>query len=502
MPETPRSIVLDSDVEVSAPDFRMLPHNLEAEQALLGAILVNNDALGKVQDFLAAHHFFEPVHGRIFEHAAKLIDRGQLATPVTLKPYFEHDEALADVGGAAYLARLSGSAVTIISAEDYGRTIYDLALRRDLITIGEEMVLTAYDSPIDAPASTQIEGAEQRLFELAEMGGEDSGFKTFATSVRTAVGVIEKAFKRDGKLSGVTTGFKAVNEKLGGLHPSDLVILAGRPAMGKTALATNIGFNAAIAYQRTLDDGLDPAQSEGAVVGFFSLEMSAEQLATRILSERAGIPSEDLRRGKLKRDQFRDLARVSAELERLPFYIDDTPQLSIAALRTRARRLKRQYNLGLVIVDYLQLLRGSGSGGRGPENRVQEISEITRGLKGLAKELNIPVIALSQLSRVVEQREDKRPQLSDLRESGSIEQDADMVTFVFREEYYHQMKEPTMGTPEHETWQAKGEQLHGLAEFIIGKQRHGPTGTVRLFFDRQTTRFTDLADDAYMPEEM
>jgi len=237
-------------------------------------------------------------------------------------------------------------------------------------------------------------------------------------------------------------------------------------------------------------------------VGFFSLEMSAEQLATRILSERAGIPSEDLRRGKLKRDQFRDLARVSAELERLPFYIDDTPQLSIAALRTRARRLKRQYNLGLVIVDYLQLLRGSGSGGRGPENRVQEISEITRGLKGLAKELNIPVIALSQLSRVVEQREDKRPQLSDLRESGSIEQDADMVTFVFREEYYHQMKEPTMGTPEHETWQAKGEQLHGLAEFIIGKQRHGPTGTVRLFFDRQTTRFTDLADDAYLPEEM
>ena len=502
MPETPRAIVLESEAEENATGFRMLPHNLEAEQALLGAILVNNDALGKVQDFLAPHHFFEPVHGRIYEHAAKLIDRGQLATPVTLKPYFEHEEALAEVGGAAYLARLAGSAVTIISAEDYGRTIYDLALRRDLITIGEEMVLTAYDSPIDSSASNQIEGAEHRLFELAEMGGQDGGFKTFATSVRTAVGVIEKAFKRDGKLSGVTTGFRAVNEKLGGLHPSDLVILAGRPAMGKTALATNIGFNAALAYQRTLDDGGDPAQSEGAVVGFFSLEMSAEQLATRILSERAGIPSEDLRRGKLKRDQFRDLARVSAELENLPFYIDDTPQLTIAALRTRARRLKRQYNLGLVIVDYLQLLRGSGSGGRGPENRVQEISEITRGLKGLAKELHIPVVALSQLSRVVEQREDKRPQLSDLRESGSIEQDADMVTFVFREEYYHQMKEPTMGTPEHETWQALGEQLRGLAEFIIGKQRHGPTGTVRLFFDHQTTRFSDLTHDAYMPEQM
>ena len=481
-------------------DYRSLPHNLEAEQALLGAILVNNDAAAKVLDFLEPEHFFEPVHGRIYEAALKLIDRGQLATPVTLKSYFERDEALKDVGGAQYLARLAGSAVTILNAEDYGRTIYDLAIRRQLISIGEDMVLTAYDSPITAQASDQIEAAEQQLFELAERGRRDAGFKPFARSAADAVDMIAAAFKRDGKLSGVTSGFRAINEKLGGLHRSDLIILAGRPAMGKTALATNIAFNAALAYQRTLDDGLDVKDSEGAVVGFFSLEMSAEQLATRILAERARIPSEDLRRGRLSHEQFREVARVSQELERLPFFIDDTPQLTIAALRTRARRLKRQHNLGLLVVDYLQLLRGTGSGGRGPENRVQEISEITRGLKGLAKELDIPVIALSQLSRTVENREDKRPQLADLRESGSIEQDADVVTFVFREEYYHQMKEPAMGTPEHEAWQAKGETIHGLAEFIIGKQRHGPTGTVRLFFERETTRFSDLADEAYLPE--
>ena len=485
----------------SAAEYRQLPHNLEAEQALLGAILVNNEAASKVQDFLLPQHFFEPVHGRIYEAALRLIDRGQLATPVTLKAFFERDEALVDVGGAQYLARLAGAAITILNAEDYGRLIYDLALRRELIAIGENMVLTAYDSSVDEPAKAQIEQAEQKLFELAEKGQHEGGFKTFARSMTDAVRTIEAAYKRDGRLSGVTTGFRAINEKIGGLHPSDLIILAGRPAMGKTALATNIGFNAAIAYLRSQEAGIDPKETEGAVVGFFSLEMSAEQLATRILAERARVPSEDLRRGRLTKEQFREVARVAQELESIPFFIDDTPQLTIAALRTRARRLKRQHNLGLVIVDYLQLLRGTGSGGRGPENRVQEISEITRGLKGLAKELHIPVIALSQLSRTVEQREDKRPQLSDLRESGSIEQDADMVTFVFREEYYHQMKEPTMGTPEHQEWQAKGEKLHGLAEFIIGKQRHGPTGTVRLFFERETTRFSDLADDAYLPED-
>ncbi len=501
MTDAVRPIVRTLDQDEGDTEYRSLPNNLEAEQALLGAILVNNDAMGKVQDFLQPPHFFEPVHGRIYEASLRLIERGQLATPVTLKPFFERDAALTEVGGAGYLARLAGAAITILNAEDYGRLVYDLALRRELISIGEEVVLTAYDSPIDTPAAVQIETTEQKLFELAERGQQDGGFKTFSRSVTDAVAVIEAAYKRDGKLSGVTTGFRAINEKIGGLHPSDLVILAGRPAMGKTALATNIGFNAALAYQRSLEDGMNPKESEGAAVGFFSLEMSAEQLATRILAEQSRIPSENLRRGQLTKEQFRDLADAAQRLEKLPFFIDDTPQLSIAALRTRARRLKRQHNLGLVIVDYLQLLRGTGTGGRGPENRVQEVSEITRGLKGLAKELHIPVIALSQLSRTVEQREDKRPQLADLRESGSIEQDADMVTFVFREEYYHQMKEPTMGTPDHQEWQAKGETLHGLAEFIIGKQRHGPTGTVRLFFERETTRFSDLADDKYLPEQ-
>lgn len=480
--------------------YRTLPHNLEAEQALLGAILINNEAASRVQDFLQADHFYEPVHRRIYESAVKLIERGQLATPVTLKPYFDRDEALADIGGAQYLARLAGSAVTIINAEDYGRTIYDLALRRELIQIGEGMVLTAYDSPIDSPAPAQIEGAEQQLFQLAEKGNHEGGFKSFSRSMAGAVATIEAAYKRDGKLSGVTTGFKDLNEKLGGLHKSDLVILAGRPAMGKTALATNMGFNAAKAYLYDKANGMDPSESSGAAVGFFSLEMSAEQLATRILAEQSGVPSEDLRRGKLNKDQFRDLTRAAQELEALPFFIDDTPALTIASLRTRARRMKRQHNLGFLIVDYLQLLRGGGAGGRGPENRVQEISEITRGLKGVAKELAIPVLALSQLSRSVENREDKRPMLSDLRESGSIEQDADMVCFVYREEYYHQMKEPGMGTPEHEAWQIKGEEVHGKAEVIIGKQRHGPTGTVRLQFTRETTRFSDLIDSAYLPE--
>jgi replicative DNA helicase len=502
MTQSPPHLTLYSPApgEGENSSYRALPHNLEAEQALLGAILVNNEALSRVQDFLQADHFYEPVHRRIYLSSVTLIDRGQLATPVTLKPYFDRDEALTDIGGAGYLARLAGSAVTIINAEDYGRTIYDLALRRELIQIGEDMVITAHDSPIDTPAPLQIEEAEQQLFQLAEKGQHEGGFKTFNRSMTDALTTIEAAYKRDGKLSGVTTGFKDLDRRLGGLHKSDLVILAGRPAMGKTALATNIGFNAAKAYLSDKTNGHDPAHSAGAVVGFFSLEMSAEQLATRILAEQSGIPSEDLRRGMLNKEQFRDLTRAAQELESLPFFIDDTPALTIASLRTRARRMKRQQNLALIIVDYLQLLRGSGTGGRGPENRVQEISEITRGLKGIAKELNVPVLALSQLSRSVESREDKRPLLSDLRESGSIEQDADMVCFVFREEYYHQMKEPAQGTPEHLAWQAKGEEIHGLAEVIIGKQRHGPTGTVSLQFTRETTRFSDRADSDHLPE--
>lgn len=482
-------------------DYRQPPHNLEAEQALLGAILVNNEAAQRVQGFLTPEHFFEDVHGRIYDAAMKLIDRNQTADPIKLKPYFDQDAALEEVGGAQYLARLAASAATIINAEDYGRTIYDLALRRELISIGEEMVLTAYDSPVDYPAAEQIENAEKHLFDAAEKGGHEGGFKAFSVALTQAVDNIESAYKDPDNLSGVTTGLHALNEKIGGLHPSDLVVLAGRPAMGKTALATNIAFNAAKRWHEDISENEDTARGKGAVVGFFSLEMSADQLAARILADRAGIPSEDMRRGKLNAEQFERIARAAYELEELPLFIDDTPALSIAGLRTRARRLKRQQGLSLVIVDYLQLLRGTGRG-TAAESRVQEISEITRGLKSLAKELELPVLALSQLSRNVEQRENKRPQLSDLRESGSIEQDADMVMFVFREEYYKEKDRPTEGTPEHDTWMAEMEQLYGKAEVIVGKQRHGPTGTAYLHFSKSTTRFTDMTDEAHIPSRM
>lgn len=482
------------------PGYRQLPHNIEVEQALLGAILVNNMAAERVQSFLQPEHFFEPVHGRIFDAITKLLERGQSADPMKLKPYFDADEALTDLGGAAYLARLAMSAATIINAEDYGRTLYDLALRRELIQVGEDMVITAYDSPIDQSATEQIETVEGHLFNLAEQGSHEGGFKRFSHSLTTAVDNIQAAYKDPHKLSGVTTGLKDLNEKIGGLHNSDLMILAGRPAMGKTALATNIAFAAALEhFQDSTTKDFDMETSKGAVVGFFSLEMSADQLAARILAERSGIPAEKMRRGQLNDEEFKKLARAAQELEQVPFFIDDTAGISIAGLRTRARRLKRQHGLGLIVIDYLQLITGSGRGNSG-ESRVQEVSEITRGLKGLAKELNVPVIALSQLSRMVEQRENKRPMLSDLRESGTIEQDADMVMFVFREEYYKEKQEPTEGTPEHETWQMEMSELYGKAEVIVSKQRHGPTGTVKLHFTGELTKFSDLAQDDHLPE--
>ncbi|WND02310.1 replicative DNA helicase [Temperatibacter marinus] len=501
-----------ADGNISQPAYRQQPHNLEAEQALLGAILVNNEAAQKVQDFLTPDHFYEPVHGRIFDSVLKLMDKNQIADPVKLKPYFDHDEALADVGGASYLVRLAASAATIINAEDYGRTIYDLAIRRHLINIGEEMVLDAYDAPIDEEASEQISSAEKRLFDLAEMGQAESGVVSFSKALRMAVDNVETAFKDPDSLSGVDTGLKSLNEKIGGMHGSDLVILAGRPAMGKTSLATNIGFNAAKKHADDIAAGVNPEDSKGAVVCFFSLEMSSDQLAARILSDRANlhyekkhsddyIQSHKMRQGKLTQDQFIAISRAAIELEEVPLFIDDTPGLSIAALRTRCRRLKRQHGLGMIIVDYLQLLRGSAKAG-GSENRVQEISEITRGLKGLAKELHVPVIALSQLSRQVESRENKRPMLSDLRESGSIEQDADMVMFVYREEYYKEKDQPSEGSPEHDTWRAEMESLYGKAEIVIGKQRHGPVGNIQVAFDKSVTRFSDLAPEDHLPEMM
>lgn len=488
--------------------YRQMPHNIEAEQALLGAILVNNEAATKVQSFLFAEHFYEPVHGRIYQSILKLIDKNQVADPVKLKPYFENDETLADIGGAQYLVRLAASAATIINALDYGRTIYDLALRREIINIGSDMVNIAYDSEVDQEASTQIEMAEASLFDLAEKGQSEGGFQAFSSALTEAVSNIESAFRDPHSLSGIDTGLQSLNEMIGGMHKSDLVILAGRPAMGKTALATNIAFNAAKHWIDDKKNGEDMDNTKGAVVGFFSLEMSADQLASRILADVANryyegrdtIQSHEMRRGKLTQEQFEAIARAAYELEEVPLFIDDTPALTIAGLRTRARRLKRQQGLGLIIVDYLQLLRGSGRGTAG-ENRVQEVSEITRGLKSLAKELNIPVIALSQLSRNVESRENKRPMLSDLRESGSIEQDADMVMFVYREEYYKEKQKPSEGTPEHDTWMADMEKSRGRAEVIIGKQRHGPVGTVQLAFHASVTRFSDLARDDYLPEQ-
>jgi replicative DNA helicase len=396
-----------------------------------------------------------------------------------------------------YLARLAAEATTIINAQDYGRTIYDLSLRRDLIGIGEEMVNVAGGAPVDFLPRAQIEDAERRLYELAESGRYDGGFQKFSQALTIAVDMAAKAFQRDGKLSGIATGLRDLDTKMGGLQPSDLIIVAGRPGMGKTSLATNIAYNIARAYVPDLQaDGTTKAL-HGGCVGFFSCEMSGEQLATRILAERSGIPSSHIRRGGISELDFEKIRECSIELQSLPFYVDETGGLSIAQLMARARRLKRQKGLDLIVIDYIQLLTGSG---KRSDNRVQEITEITTSLKALAKELNVPVIALSQLSRQVESRDDKRPQLSDLRESGSIEQDADVVLFVYREEYYLANKEPRPGTPEHEKWQTEMGFAHGKAEVIIGKQRHGPTGTVELSFEASVTRFGDLAADGQLPD--
>ena len=469
--------------------YRVQPHNIDAEQALLGAILVNNESYDRVASFLEVSHFFDALHGRIYEAAAKLITQGHLASPVTLKNYFERDAALAEIGGPQYLARLAGAATTIINAEEYGRTIYDLAIRRELIQVSIDMHTRAYDAPVDDTPALQILDAEQSLYQLAERGKYEGGFQSFHESLNTAIEMAAEAFKRDGGLSGISTGLRDLDNRLGGLQRSDLVILAGRPSMGKTALATNIAFHAAKAYKAEHHADGTVTATDGAIVGFFSLEMSSEQLATRLLAEQSGVPSERIRRGNIHEDEFHQLVDAARELQSIPLYIDDTGGLTIATLAARARRLKRQRGLGLLVVDYLQLLAGSGKMG---DNRVQEVTQITTGLKALAKELDVPILALSQLSRQVESRDDKRPQLSDLRESGSIEQDADVVMFVFREEYYPSRREPTEGTPEHLQWQEEMGRVHGLAECIIGKQRHGPTGTVKLQFQADVTRFSDL----------
>lgn len=477
--------------------YRTAPHNIEVEQALLGAILVNNDAFYRVSDFLKPEHFFEPIHRETYKVASDMIRAAKTANPVTIKTFLPAEDKIGEMTIGQYLARLAAEATTIINAEDYGRSIYDLATRRNLITIGEDMVNIAFDAPVDTSPIVQIEDAERRLFELAETGSSDAGFHNFGQAMNVALDMAAAAYQRDGGLSGIATKIQSLDSRMGGLQPSDLVIVAGRPGMGKTSLATNIAFN--IAHDYESDVAADGTQSalEGGVVGFFSLEMSAEQLATRIVSEQAEISSSKIRRGEITEADFSKLTICASEMQKIPLFIDETGGISIAQLAARARRLKRQKGLDVLIVDYIQLMQGSK---RNEGNRVQEVTEITTGLKALAKELNIPVIALSQLSRQVESRDNKRPQLSDLRESGSIEQDADVVLFVYREEYYLQNAEPNEGTEEWFKWDEKLREAHGKAEVIIAKQRHGPTGTAKLGFQAEFTRFSDIAEDDHLPD--
>jgi len=479
----------DDSTDARSAKGPVLPANLEAEAAFLGAVLIDNKVIEELTTPLMADHFHEPVHQRIYERVLKLLDRNSVATPVTLKPYFESDEALKQLGGTTYLAQLTADGQGLLHPRELADQIYDLALLRELVSVGRNLVEGALDTSDEVEPLRKIEMAEADLYRVAEGATTGSEAQTFRKAAFGALEVVQAAMNSGGRFSGKTTGLDTINDKTSGLHNSDLVILAGRPAMGKTSLATNIAFNAA---RRLMDDqkaGIEPDKSPGAGVAFFSLEMSADQLATRILAEQAEISSEKLRSGKLSREEFQRLSFASQELTDLPLYIDDTPALPISQLAARARRLKRTHGLDVLIIDYLQLVRGTGKG----ENRVNEISEITMGLKAIAKELNIPVIALSQLSRQVENREDKRPQLSDLRESGSIEQDADVVMFVFREEYYKEREKPG----DHELdkmaiWQEEMERLHGRAEVVIGKQRHGPIGTVDLSFEGRYTRFGNL----------
>ncbi len=470
-----------------------LPHNLEAEQALLGALMFDNAVFERLSDRLRGSHFYEPFHQRLYDAIEDHIRQGLLAEPTILMERFKQDPAFAEFGGLRYLADLMDRAPPGANAPDYARVVYDLALRRDLIRIGGDIIKEAPDP--ETPAIEQIEQAELTLYSLAETGAPSSGFVSFSTALAGAVQMAGEAYQRDGKLAGLATHLDDLDQKLGGLYPSDLLILAGRPSMGKTALATNIAFNVARNYRwEPTPDGRKTAS--GGVVAFFSLEMSAEQLAMRILADASGVSSDRLRKGEIDASDFGKVRDAAIEIGESPLYIDATGGLAISKLAARARRLKRaEQGLDLIIVDYLQLI--TVGEGNGQKNRVQEVSEITGGLKALAKELNVPIIALSQLSRQVENREDKRPQLSDLRESGSIEQDADCVMFVYRESYYKERLEPKEGTEEHMKWQEEMDELKGMAEVVIGKQRHGPIGIVKLSFDSDTTKFGNLARSGY-----
>ena len=469
------------------------PANVEAEQALLGVLLYDNAAYERIFDRLAGPHFFEPFHGRLFAAIETAVRKGQLAEPILVAEQFSRDPAFQELGGIRYLADLVDRAPPAANAADYARVIYDLALRRDLIRIGGDIAQVAAAGDAELTAREQIEQAEQQLYTLAETGSASTGFQSFDKALAGAISMAAEAFNRDGGLSGVSTGLTDLDRMLGGFHPSDLIIIAARPSMGKTALGLNIAFDVARNYAWEPQPDGSRKTVRGGVVGFFSLEMSGEQLSMRVLAEVSGVPSDKIRKGEISAVEFGRIRDASIEIQESPLYIDDTGGISIGKLAARARRLKRSVGLDMIVIDYVQLVTGDG-GGR-EQNRVQEVTQITQGLKALAKELSIPVVALAQLSRQVENREDKRPQLSDLRESGSIEQDADVVMFIFREEYYMSRAEPREGSPEHLAWQEDMDKLAGLAELIIGKQRHGPVGTVKLHYQNELTKFSSLARD-------
>jgi replicative DNA helicase len=480
-------------VPPAAPLPRVAPHNLEAEQALLGAILFDNETYNRITPLLQDRHFYDPVHGRIFQACAELISAGELADGVTLKERFARDGGIKEIGGAVYLMKLMEAAAPLSAqAQSYAALIYDLALRRELIRVGNIISDLAENPPEDHDATDIIEEAERTLFTLAESGTANSGFAPFSRALATSIEIAAAAYESKSDVSGLATHFDDLDRMLGGLHKSDLVILAGRPSMGKTALATNVAFNIARTRLQVQRAGeLETAATKGGVVAFFSLEMSAEQLATRLLSDAAGIESDRIRRGKISKQEYERLADEAVNLQQLPLHIDETGAIGIAQLQARARRLQRTVGLDCIVVDYLQLVTSSARSKN--DGRVQEVSEITQGLKALAKDLKVPVLALSQLSRQVENRDDKRPQLSDLRESGSIEQDADVVLFVYRESYYLERAEPREGSDEHIAWMRQLDEVRNQAEVIIGKQRHGPIGKVKLFFDSRYTRFGNLA---------
>ena len=469
---------MENNLTLVKDKFKELPNNIEAEQAVIGSILVSNEIFDEINLILSSNNFYDPMHQKIFSAIENLIFRGMLANPITLKNYFEDEKDELNVPD--YLVKVTKFSTSIRQATEYSKIIYDMFVRRELIKISEQTIDTAKLNDLSTTGQNIIENSEKLLYELAEKGSFYSSLISFDRALRQTIDMASAAYKNEEGIVGVPTGLRDLDDRLGGLHKSDLIIIAGRPGMGKTALATNIAFNAA---QKLQDSG-----KEKASVAFFSLEMSSEQLSTRILAEQSRIKSNDIRRGKISDEQFDKFLETSKNISELPLYIDETPALTIAAMSNRARRIKRTKGLDLIIVDYIQLMRGSLNY---KEGRVQEVSEITQGLKAIAKELSIPVVALSQLSRQVEQRDNKKPQLSDLRESGSIEQDADVVMFVYRESYYLENKEPKPATVEHAEWQAKMNEVSNLAELIIGKQRHGPTGNVFLEFEAMFTKFKD-----------